>query len=71
MVSTYTRLSYQVSVYMIIVPLVTIYGHNGHLSHVSSIMSINFHSLVPESLHTKFGSTAQWFLIKACCNFHM
>ena len=34
----------------------TIYGHGGHLGHVTSIMLINFHFLVPESFHTKFGS---------------
>ena len=26
-----------------------------HLGHVTSIMSINFHFFVPESLHIKFG----------------
>ena len=34
----------------------TIYRHGGHLGHVTSIMSSNFHFLVPESFHTKFGS---------------
>ena len=34
----------------------TIYGHGGHLGHVTSIMLINFHFLVPESFHTKFSS---------------
>ena len=34
----------------------TIYGHGGHLGHVTSIMSSDFHFLVPESYHTKFGS---------------
>ena len=34
----------------------TIYGHGGHLGHVTSIMLINFHFLVPESFHTKFCS---------------
>ena len=34
----------------------TIYGRGGHLGHVTSIMLINFHFLVPESLHTKFSS---------------
>ena len=34
----------------------TIYGHGGHLGHVTSIMSSDFHFLVPEILHTKFGS---------------
>ena len=31
-------------------------GRGGHLGHVTSIMLINFHFLVPESFHTKFGS---------------
>ena len=34
----------------------TIYGRGGHLCHVTSIMTSNFHCLVPESFHTKFGS---------------
>ena len=34
----------------------TIYGRGGHLGHVTSIMSSDFHFLVPESLHTKYGS---------------
>ena len=34
----------------------TIYGRGGHLGHVISIMSIDFHCLVPESFLTKFGS---------------
>ena len=34
----------------------TIYGHGGHLGHVTSIMSSDVHFLVPESFHTKFGS---------------
>ena len=34
----------------------TIYGHGGHLGHVTSIMSSDFHFHVPESFHTKFGS---------------
>ena len=33
----------------------TIYGHGGHHGHVTSIMLINFHFLVPKSLHIKFG----------------
>ena len=33
----------------------TIYGRGSHLGHVTSIMSINFHFLEPESLHIKFG----------------
>ena len=31
----------------------TIYGHGGHLGHVTSIMSLDFHFLVSERLHTK------------------
>ena len=34
----------------------TIYGHGCHLGHVTSIMSSNFHFLVPEISHKKFGS---------------
>ena len=34
----------------------TIYGHDSHLGHVTSIMSSGFHFLVPESFHKKFGS---------------
>ena len=29
----------------------TIYGHGGHLGHVTSIMSSDFHFPVPESFH--------------------
>ena len=34
----------------------TRYGRGGHLSQVTSIMSSDFHFLVPKSFHTKFGS---------------
>ena len=37
----------------------TIYGHGGHLGYVTSIMSSDFHFLVPESFHKKFGSDRQ------------
>ena len=33
----------------------TIYGRGGHLGHVTIIMSSDFHLLVPESFHKKFG----------------
>ena len=33
----------------------TIYGHGGHLSHMTSIILLNFHFHVPKILHTKFG----------------
>ena len=34
----------------------TIFGHGGHLGHVTIIMLTNFHFLVPESFHTKFST---------------
>ena len=34
----------------------TIYGRSGHLGYVTSIMSSDFHFLVPESFDKKFGS---------------
>ena len=34
----------------------TTYGRGGHLGHVTGIMSSDFHFLVTESFHTKFGS---------------
>ena len=37
----------------------TIYGHGGHLCHVTSIISSDFHFLVPESFYKKFGSDQQ------------
>ena len=37
----------------------TIDGHGGHLGHVTSIMSSDFHFLVLERFHTKFGSDQQ------------
>ena len=39
----------------------TIYGHGGHFGHVTSIMSSDFHFLVPESFHAKFDSDRQSF----------
>ena len=33
----------------------TIYERGGHLGHVTSIMSSDFHFLVPENFYTKFG----------------
>ena len=43
----FTRPRYQVSVYRTIGPLVTIYGHGGHLSHVASIIITNLNLHVP------------------------
>ena len=36
----------------------TIYGHGGHLGHVTSIMSSDFHFLVPESFHKQVAQRA-------------
>ena len=36
----------------------TIHRHGGHLGHVTSIMSSDFHFLAPGSFHTKF--TSEW-----------
>ena len=37
----------------------TVYAHCGNLGHVTSIMSLDYHFLVPEILHTKFSSDRQ------------
>ena len=37
----------------------TINGRGGHLGQLTSIMSSDFHFLVPESFHTKFNS--DWY----------
>ena len=37
----------------------TIYEHDGHLGHVTSIVSSDFQFFVPEKVHTKFGSDRQ------------
>ena len=37
----------------------TIYGHSGHLCHVTSIMSSDFYFLETESFNKKFGSDRQ------------
>ena len=37
----------------------TIYGHGGHLGHVTSIMSSDIHFLVPKSFHKKFDTDPQ------------
>ena len=47
-----------------------LYGHGGHLGHVTSIMSSDLHFLIPESFHKKFGSDRQsLFLRKSSFNF--
>ena len=47
------------------------YRHGGHLGHVTRIMLINFHFLVPESFHTKFSSEWPSSLRKFGLNFCM
>ena len=39
----------------------TIYGHGGHLGHVTRIMSSDFHFLVPESFHKKLSDPQSSF----------
>ena len=34
----------------------TIYGHGGHVGHVTQLICINFHSYSPSSFHMNFGS---------------
>ena len=34
----------------------TIYGHGGHVGHVTQLICINFHSYAPSSFHINFGS---------------
>ena len=48
----------------------TIYGHGGHLGHVTNIIPINFHFYIPKSLHTKFGYKLPSGFRKACFNFY-
>ena len=45
------------------------YGQGGHLGHVTSIISSDFHFLVPESFHKKIGSDRQVVLRKSGLNF--
>ena len=40
----------------------TIYGHGGHVGHVSKRICITFHSYFPSSFHMNFGSKSpNWF----------
>ena len=34
----------------------TIYGHGGHVGHVTQLICIDFHSYSPSSFHMNFGS---------------
>ena len=49
----------------------TIYGRGCHVGHVTSIMSSDFHFLVPESFHIKFGPDWQSSLRKSSLYFCM
>ena len=49
-----------------------IYGHGGHLGHVTSIMSLNFNFLVPYLTYKIWFKMAHWFLKKKnSFNFHL
>ena len=39
-----------------ILKVFTIYGHDGHVGHVTQLICINFHSYSPSSFHMNFGS---------------
>ena len=43
-------------------PVFAIYGNGGHLGHVTSIMSSDFHFLVAESFHTEQNRTEHNFI---------
>ena len=49
----------------------TIYGHGGHLGHLTRIMLTTFQFLVPESFHKKFSSEWPSSLRKFGLNFCM
>ena len=52
----------------------TIYGHGGHVGHVTQLICINFHSYSPSSFHMNFGSKFQialLFLRKTSFNFEI
>ena len=48
----------------------TMYGPGGHLGHVTSIISKIFISMYLKAYIQNLIKTAQWFLRKACFNFH-
>ena len=49
----------------------TIYGHGGHIGHVTQLICINFHSYSPLNFHMNFGSIALLFLRKTSFNFEI
>ena len=65
----YTRLRYQMSVYRTV--MVTIYEHGSHLGHMTSIMLMNLHFLIPESLHIDLVETGLVVQRKTSFNFDM
>ena len=48
----------------------TIYGHGGHLGHVTSIISNIFISMYLKAYIQNWFKMARWILRKACFNFH-
>ena len=50
----------------------SLYGHGGHLGHVTQTICINFHSCIPISFHIKFYfQTFPQLLIKTKYNFEI
>ena len=70
-IQSFVEISLPVAVKKIFEGFFTIYGHVGHLCHVTSIMSSDFHFLVPESFHKNFGSDRNVVSEKSGLNFCM
>ena len=50
----------------------TIYGHGGHVGHVTQLICINYHSHSPSSFHMNFGSKSpNCFSEKTSFNFEI
>ena len=49
----------------------TIYGHGGHLGHVTSIVSSDFHFLVPESFHTNLFQIGAVVVVVDVCFYYL
>ena len=49
----------------------TIYGHGSRLGHVTSMIFMNFHFLVPSTLHSKLAESGPVVTEKSKFNFHM
>ena len=57
-ISSFVEVDLPAPVQKIFEGVFTIYGHDGHLGYVISIISTHFYLHVPKSLHTKYGKNA-------------